>query len=469
MEIFLYRNARQWARIRTRVLKNGESIRSVALFENMSRHTVRKILRFEKPPPFNLTNRAVSTKVSAKITAESNKKPSCSIHKQRWMEWLYEMEKYGIKTRYSNLDGIEKLENALLIKRNNFRKKILTVLAQLEGFTITNIAEHLDISRKTARKVLSKYKSGGIEAALSRMEKPHKAEDEELKNQVFKLLHEPPSLYGINATTWKKADLVNQLKNNGYYACEQVLREILKNAGYKWRSAKVVLTSNDPDYREKYQNIQNILSNLKDDERFFSIDEYGPFSIKMKAGRKLSSPDEFPTVPQWQKSKGWLILTAALELSRNQVTHFYSKAKNTEEMIKMIETLLTKYSDSKKLYISWDAASWHMSKKLNEFITDHNDKTITSLLPKVELAPLPASAQFLNVIESVFSGMARSIIHNSNYDSTEEAKNAMDTYFAERNKHFLGNPKRAGNKIWGKERTASEFSLSNNCKDPAYR
>jgi len=38
-----------------------------------------------------------------------------------------------------------------------------------------------------------------------------------------------------------------------------------------------------------------------------------------------------------------MILTAALELSRNQVTHFYSHAKNTEEMIKMADLLRTEY------------------------------------------------------------------------------------------------------------------------------
>jgi hypothetical protein len=32
-------------------------------------------------------------------------------------------------------------------------------------------------------------------------------------------------------------------------------------------------------------------------------------------------------VPQFQRSKGALIMTAALELSKNQVTHFYSKKK----------------------------------------------------------------------------------------------------------------------------------------------
>jgi hypothetical protein len=44
------------------------------------------------------------------------------------------------------------------------------------------------------------------------------------------------------------------------------------------------------------------------------------------------------------------------------------------------------------------------------------------------LAPLPAGAQFLNVIESVFSGMARAVIDNSNYGSVDEARAAIDRY-----------------------------------------
>lgn len=62
----------------------------------------------------------------------------------------------------------------------------------------------------------------------------------------------------------------------------------------------------------------------------------------MKPGKVLVPPGTQPSVPQWQKSKGCLILTAALELSSNQVTHFYSKAKNTTEMIGMTEILIEK-------------------------------------------------------------------------------------------------------------------------------
>ena len=65
----------------------------------------------------------------------------------------------------------------------------------------------------------------------------------------------------------------------------------------------------------------------------------------------------------------------------------------------------------------------------------------------VETAPLPSGAQFLNVIESVFSGMARAVIHNSDYRTVEDAKAAIDRHFEEHNAHFTRHPRRAGRKI----------------------
>ena len=75
-----------------------------------------------------------------------------------------------------------------------------------------------------------------------------------------------------------------------------------------------------------------------------------------------------------------------------------------------MEMLIDRYRDRQKIYLSWDAASWHISKELYKRIDLHN---ATAERPAIETAPLPSGAQFLNVIESVFSGMARAIIHNS--------------------------------------------------------
>jgi hypothetical protein len=263
-------------------------------------------------------------------------------------------------------------------------------------------------------------------------------------------------------------DLHRIMAESGHRMSKKRIRTFIKTAGFKWRKAKVVLTSNDPDYQTKVDVIKQILSDLKEDEAFFSIDEYGPFAIKRKGGTKRVCPGENYVIPQYQKSKGWLILTAALELSRNQITHFYSLKKNTEEMIKMADLVRAEYRTCRTIYLSWDAASWHISKKLFSHLNEINQQAVRDGFPIVKTAPLPACAQFLNVIESVFSGMAKAIIHNSDYPSVEAAKNAINRHFRERNEFFLRNPKRAGRKIWGQERVPSEFSEANNCKDPVY-
>src|SRR5262249_35967255 len=75
------------------------------------------------------------------------------------------------------------------------------------------------------------------------------------------------------------------------------------------------------------------LKHLGPADRFFSVDEYGPFSVKQHGGRRRVRKGECPTVPQYQISKGRLIVTGGLELSTNQVTHFYSDKKDSGEMI----------------------------------------------------------------------------------------------------------------------------------------
>ena len=135
----------------------------------------------------------------------------------------------------------------------------------------------------------------------------------------------------------------------------------------------------------------------------------------------------------------------------------------------MCSSDLEQYRDRRKLYLSWDAASWHISKRLSEHVEVHNAVAASGAGPIIEAVPLPSGAQFLNVIESVFSGMARAIIHNSDYKTIDDAKTAINLYFEKRNAHFRQHPRRARKKIWGKEREPAAFSEANNCKDPRYR
>jgi len=385
--------------------------------------------------------------------------------------WMMDLLHSGAALRIVEKEFRADLASSLVgvIKRGRLqeRKKALAVIGRLRGIRTAVIARCLQMSRRTIGRYFTRFTNDGLTALVSpKAAKPRP--DPEREQFLFSVLHSPPSAHGINRTTWRMDDLYRIMAASGHGTSKKRIRTFIKTAGFRWQKAKVVLTSSDPEYHAKVGIIKQILSDLRSDEAFFSIDEYGPFAIKRRGGTKRIGPGEDYVVPQYQKSKGWLILTAALELSRNQITHFYSLKKNTEEMIKMADLLRVEYRTCRTIYLSWDAASWHISKKLFSHLDEVNREAVEDSFPIVKTAPLPAGAQFLNVIESVFSGMAKGIIHNSDYPSTDAAKEAIDRYFRERNEFFVLYPKRAGRKIWGHERVPSEFSEANNCKDPLY-
>jgi transposase len=335
-------------------------------------------------------------------------------------------------------------------------------------------AAEFRVSPRTVHKWVRRFRAYGVDGLHDRSSRPHRIARQhlqpgkELHDAVFSLLHSPPRDSGFNRTTWRLSDLRNVLIAKGVVATQNSISAAIKQAGYRWKQARVVLTSSDPLYREKIDAIRSVLSGLGDDEAFFSIDEFGPFSVTMRGGKSLQAPGQFRTIPQWQSSKGHLIVTAALELSQNQLIHFFSESKNTDEIVKLVELIRRRYRGYGRVYLSWDAVSWHRSKKLLDKIEFLNEWAVHDGAPEFLILPLPTGAQFLNVIESVFSGMARAILHNSDYGSVSEAKTAISRYFDDRNSSYRKTPRRAGKSIWKTERGTSAFLESNNCKDPRY-
>ena len=362
-------------------------------------------------------------------------------------------------------------------KRSGYKwkwERATVLFESLNGKPIASITNKVERGKRKIKSWIRLYESHGLNALVKTKKKISLEKQQEIKmkkEKLIKLLHEPPSLHGINRTSWSLKTLSLTFKKiHKIPLAPSTISDYFKDEGFRFVKARKVLTSPDPKYREKLAAITRILSKLGPNEKFFSVDEFGPFSIKIQGGRSFLKKGEVKTYPQRQISKGKLICTAALELSENQVTHFYSEKKNTEEMIRLLEVLLKKYSSQTKIYFSWDAASWHASKKLYDRIEDINKQAKKNkAIPSVELAPLPASAQFLNVIESVFSGLARAVIHNSNFESVEECKRAIDSYFNDRNTYFLNHPKRAGDKIWGKERNPAVFDEAKNFKNLSWR
>ena len=155
-----------------------------------------------------------------------------------------------------------------------------------------------------------------------------------------------------------------------------------------------------------------------------------------------------------------------LSANTNQMTWFYQNTKDSAGIIDLVEILYNRNHDKSKICLTWDAASWHRSNELVKWADEINTRNAAnSCGPTIEFVPLPSSAQFLDVIEAVFSAMKRAVIHNSDYESEQEMKNAISRHFRERNDYFKLNPKRAGKKI----REINFFEERSNLRSGNYR
>ncbi|HAO80645.1 MAG TPA: IS630 family transposase [Verrucomicrobia subdivision 3 bacterium] len=361
-------------------------------------------------------------------------------------------------------------------------------LAASGKFTAAQIAKHVQVSRRQFFLWVAAFKKGGVIGLLERKHgggapskfsnlvkvaahdveggstsasTPHpagsnqqpktgSAELQPVVKALIEILHHDPNTCGINRSSWTLKSLAQAFeKQYGQRPSTSRVGQLLKEAGFRWKKSRQVLTSPDPNYKEKVELLLKTLQSLKADEDLFFIDEMGPLAVRRHGGRCYTPKGETPTHPQNQRTKGSITLYGALSAKTNQVVWFYGKSKDSAGMIELVEILYNQQHDKSKIFLTWDAASWHRSEELVQWTDAFNTWNIFSGSgPHIAFIPLPSNSQFLDVIEAVFSGMKGAVIHNSDYQSPAEMKAAISMHFRERNDFFRDNPKRVGKKMW---------------------
>jgi hypothetical protein len=243
---------------------------------------------------------------AARIIRPAPKSDHRSQARHAKFEWMRavlqnEIDADSLHREIGDVPDLKTLLHYVFNGRLSDRNRSMVVLASRRGLSGRVICDFLSIDLKSCSRYLRTFERGGVSALFKRQTKSNrKFDDKTLKKAVFSLLHEPLTtsivrhgLCPICIGSCGKRDP----------ACPEVIRTITKAAGYRWRKARIVLTSNDPAFSEKLDRIRSILSNLGSDEAFFSIDEFGPFAVKTKPGRMLTAPGKQRIVSQWQKSK----------------------------------------------------------------------------------------------------------------------------------------------------------------------
>jgi transposase len=371
-------------------------------------------------------------------------------------QWLLELVNgtHSVERLQSQLSAAADLPflfSQLKHGRSRHRKKAATILARKRGISNSVIAGALRSSRSTTRRYYRMYLEAGPENLFAwNTTRDTGAEHQfpERTKRILETLHHKPTAFGINRTTWTQPTLLKAYEQSyGEIISRSTLARILRCAGYRWRKARRVLTSPDPNYHEKVELLLNTLRGLGESEMFFFLDEWGPIQVRKRGGKAYRN--DHATIPRHQVSRGNVSLIAAVSATTNQVTWCFLESKDSHAMMDMIEILYNRYHTKTSLYVTWDAVAWHNSGPFLEALDQFNEETrALSVGPIIELVPLPTSSQFLNVIEGVLSGMTRAVINNSDYPAAAQMKKAISKHFSERNEHFRLNPRRVGKKIW---------------------
>jgi hypothetical protein len=128
-------------------------------------------------------------------------------------------------------------------------------------------------------------------------------------NKLIEIIHHKPNYYGVNRSSWTLPALAKVYKEqSGEKLGTTTISSCLKAAKYTIKKARRVLTSPDPDYREKVEGLLKTLHRIGPDEMLFFIDEVGPMRIKKYGGRIYVKENDMPTYLQKQNEKGSILI-----------------------------------------------------------------------------------------------------------------------------------------------------------------
>jgi len=151
-------------------------------------------------------------------------------------------------------EELRKLYDTVLKQPRHLSRRALTIIFYLYGIDNKTIMEFLYISRNTVKRYIRKFQDYGIDSLLdTRHNVIRILEDPNLQEKLLSILHCPPKEFGYNRTAWTIKLLKLELENQGYPVGKNNVSKIIKNAGYRFWKAKEVLTSNDPNYKEKLE------------------------------------------------------------------------------------------------------------------------------------------------------------------------------------------------------------------------
>ena len=316
------------------------------------------------------------------------------------------------------------------------RAKIL--LKYADGVTISGIKSCLHVSRPTIYKCIDKALAMGIEAGLK--DKYHSPKTpiitEEAKAWVVNLACTKPQEHGYAAEVWSLSLLAKHTRQHApkaghgclSKAVKATIQRILKAHPIKPHKVRYYVERRDPEFEKKMNDVLIVYKQVNLQNERLPQGKDLPIitvSIDEKPGIqaiKNVTPD-LPPVPGKHayinrdyeyKRLGTLSLLAALDLHTGHVIGQVHKRHRSKEFISLLKELESFYPEDWQIRLILDNHSIHISKETMKYLATRPNRFIYVHTPK--------HGSWLNLIETLFSKMARTFLKNIRVNSVNELR-----------------------------------------------
>lgn len=349
---------------------------------------------------------------------------------------------------------VEELENLNRISKSRTQRKSSVERAKIllgyhERKSISQIARELETNRPKVERTINKAFAYGVHAALEDLPRSGRSRkiSSAARTWILSLACSKPLDHGYSYELWTQRLLAEHIKKhcteNGFPELSKISRgtisKILRASNVKPHKISSYLAPIDPEFEPKsavvlhtYKQVELLQKISKEgkplDMTIISYDEKpGIQAIENKYPDLTPVSGKYATLSRDYEyiRHGTISLLAGIDLLTGTVHYKIFDRHRSEEFIEFLKRVDLNYPRDINIIIILDNVRVHTSKKTQEYL-----KTVPQ---RFHFVFTPKHASWLNIIESLFSKMTRSMLRGIRVSSKEELIERMSQYIDDMN------------------------------------
>ena len=309
------------------------------------------------------------------------------------------------------------------------------------GWKCEQIANVLGTHVETVRQTIKDFNEGGIPAIAPRPRSggSQPVYTDDVGEAVETLVRQQPPAEQERAT-WTLVGLSEAVAAEFEHIdtiSHEAVRRLLSRRGITYRRAKEWLTSPDPLYAVHKNQRDRLLAMVRGAPDGAAIWLDQSWFVRWPYQFRAWAPqDEAPRVAKrWNEDVDTTALYAALDDETQEAFLSWAEGQpNSEVTVQFLEALMAHQNSRGKRFIVliWDRASWHTSRRTNQWIREYNRRAKQEGLTRLMTCLLPTRSPWLMPLEPVFGWIKHQILGDRLFKTVTELQAAVEHCFRRR-------------------------------------